>query len=205
MRKYPNIKIDHIDNVELHSEFFPFIDEYIEKRILKILKNDTFAPLRNNYSNNSVQKSRSLKIIEKIGKVLSIISSFAIILLLVLIIVGMQTIGNLQITNLFTFLSFTLFGGLISIGGANLISFKSQFKAAEQSITKILQRTETCPFINIQIEHINPSFERRVPGNPQVCAKCPLCIDTDSNASDGLIHICKVYPELHQKWNEKFN
>lgn len=205
MRKYPNIKIDHIDNVELHSEFFPFIDEYIETRILRILKNDTIKPLRNNYSNESIQKSRSLKIIENIGKVLSIISSLAIIVLLVLIIVGTQTIGNLQITNLFTFLSFTLFGGLISIGGANLISFKSQFKNTEQSISEILQRKETCPFINIQVDPINPNFERRVPGNPQVCVKCPLGIDTDSSTSDGLIHICKVYPELHRKWNEKFN
>jgi hypothetical protein len=93
--------------------------------------------------------------------------------------------------------SFALIGSLLSLGGVNLLSLKSQLVENEQHLGSVSER---CPFISI----LEPKNSLRVfvsmrPGNPRFCIKCPLGIDLSSNV-EGLIHTCSVYPALHKEW-----
>ncbi len=86
--------------------------------------------------------------------------------------------------------SVALVGSFISFGGVSLASIKAQ-------VGRVAAGAGTCPFLRIRSQ---ANDDLRRPGNPYVCVKCPLGIDIASDRPGGLIHVCSVYPEIHQEW-----
>ena len=93
------------------------------------------------------------------------------------------------------FISLALFGSLLSAGGISLASFEGRVEAAEAKVTS---PDPSCPFETIW--EPRPGWERHRPGNPAFCNKCPLGIDRSSSVETGLIHVCRVYDDMHRKW-----
>lgn len=145
------------------------------------------------------EESNFLKSLDYVSRGVSILSGIAVIVFVALLLSGQSTIGNVQIGTLLTILSFTLVGGLISIGGVKMFSINASLRKAKERIERIVTTAGGCPFLYI---FVGQPTELRRPGNPYFCVKCPLGIDIDSSREGGLIHICKVYPALHRQWKE---
>jgi hypothetical protein len=67
------------------------------------------------------------------------------------------------------------------------------------SLRRVLAATTGCPFVPL---FSGAATETRRPGDPMVCLKCPLGVDTSSNVEGGLMHHCRVYLLHHTQWLE---
>jgi hypothetical protein len=203
MYKKPlTIKIDNIDKIGIYSSdpilSLKSIKEIISEEIRNELKDQTNS-LKSKYFNAD---PKSLKFLDIISKVITILSSIGIITFIIMLLIGKQDIGSIKVSSLLTIISFTLVGGFISIGGVKLFSINASLRKNNSRIDKYLKEGEFCPFLNVfdNQPHDN-NWKTHRPGNPDFCIKCPLSIDTISDKERGfLIHNCNSYNQLHNSW-----
>lgn len=145
-------------------------------------------------------ESRRSLWIKNLDKILRYITPVLIVLVIAFTIWTWVSSGNAPsfVSLSAKVFSFALIGSLLSLGGVNLLSLKTQLVENEQGLLNVL--SPRCPFISILDNQVENVFATRRPGNPQFCIKCPLGIDIDSSRPDGLIHSCTVYPALHREW-----
>ena len=91
-------------------------------------------------------KTRFQSIVEITGKIISIISGVAVVVFVVLLWLGITTIGEIQIGKLFTVFSFTLFSSLISIGGVRMFTLSASLRKANEKIENYIIQNGGCPF-----------------------------------------------------------
>lgn len=189
--KRPSIKIDKIENLEINYPYNPEFDD----QILKNFYQDSLdSPLEDD------SDSKLLKVWDYASKIVSVLTGLASIFFLIFLWTGNTSLGTLKVDSLLTVFSFAFVGSLISIGGVNIFSINASLRKEKEKIKKYVRSVKGCPFVPI-IE-IKPNHELRQPGNPRFCYKCPLGIDISSDQEGGLIHNCKVYLDLHNKWKE---
>lgn len=152
-------------------------------------------------SENEREEPILLKILDYISRGVSILSGIAVIVFIVLLWSGQTHIGSVQIGTLLTILSFTLVGGLISIGGVKMFSINANLRKTKDRIERVTTTAVGCPFLPIFAEQ-STELELRRPGNPYVCIKCPLGVDISPGIEGGLINTCSVYSSLHNQWKE---
>jgi hypothetical protein len=195
----PQIHIDKVDNIEIHPHLHPFLEELVIDLIRKTTHGELPALSRwptKEKSPLETEPSKANRILDTIGKVVSIVSALAIFVFIILLWLGQSTLASVNITNLLSIVSVTLIGGLVSVGGVRIFSFQASLRRMQQ----IVQAQVGCPFVPLPLgSHRRNNGDYR-PGNPQFCVKCPLGIDISSNHPDGLVHNCRVYPELHKEW-----
>jgi len=195
--KQPNLHIDKVENIEINTRLHPFLEEefyhYIKERQHGRLL-DGWPVVPSTQLPTETKENVSLKVLDYGGKLVSILSGIAVITFVVLLWSGRTAIGSVQIGTLLTVISFTLVGGLISIGGVKMFSFTANLRKAKE---KIERSTAGCPFVPLFL-----GSDLKRPGNPYFCVQCPLGIDTSSNVEGGLIHVCSVYLPLHNQWKQ---
>lgn len=145
-------------------------------------------------SKNSLAKSAWISYLQIFLTIIAALSSLAMI---VVAIWQWRDGSNLPpiISASMKVFSFALIGSLLSLGGINIFSLKSEIKSVSQSN----QNIEKCPYIDIG--NFDEEDLHR-PGNPRFCMRCPLAIDLSSAVQGGLIHKCVVYPALHAQWKD---
>lgn len=200
----PSVRIDKVERVEISTPFHLLWEEALVEYLKARRQGIPYAvwPLAQTFqlpSESEDEETGLLKTLDYASKVVSVLSGTAVIVFVALLWSGQATIGNIQVGTLLTILSFTLVGGLISIGGVKMFSINASLRKAKERIERVVTTAGGCPFLVI---FAGQPTELRRPGNPYFCAKCPLGIDIDSSKEGGLIHICSVYPTLHRQWKE---
>ena len=118
-----------------------------------------------------------LRILDYFSKGISAFCGIGFVALIILIWIGQVTIGNVQITTLLTVMSFTLVGGIISIGGVKLFSINANLRRAKEKVTQMVSSIGGCPFVNVADEEtkqqygIINSYEIR---GKEFCSGCRL-------------------------------
>ena len=137
-------------------------------------------------------EQRWLKMVEVAGKILSVLSGIAIIVFVSLLTAGKAQIGNLQVENLLPILSFTLIGGLLSIGGVNILSVNASLRQVRQQLVEVRRSISGgCPFALIVDDKAKEEFGVKGPfeiTDEHFCARCHLRDHKDGQA------ICTVSP-----------
>ncbi len=197
--KTPNIKIEKIGNVEINPHYHPIFEKIAYDTFQKFIEKENKLHQVQSLSDQKVKKTKFLKTIDLLGKIISIISGIAIVVFVIFLLAGKTSIGSVQVSTLLTVISFTLIGGIISIGGVQMFSFNASLRKSENKIREHLNRNLECPFDRI-LKTDNPNWHNRQPGNPDFCMRCPLGIDISGNVEGGLIHVCKVYMNYHKRW-----
>jgi hypothetical protein len=201
--KRPSVQIDKVEKIEINSSLDPFMERLIIEHHESRRQVPPYFWQPYHYPSNPVQsesedeKSTVLSHLDNFSKGVSILSGIAVIVFVVILISGQTSIGNVQVEKLLTILSFTLVGGLVSIGGVKMFSINASLRKAKDKIERVITAERGCPFMNLFDEQYD---NLRRPGNPKFCIKCPLGIDLDSRLNKGLIHMCSVYPILHLQW-----
>jgi hypothetical protein len=195
--KQPSLHIDKVENLEINTRLHPFWEEefyhYLKARQRgRLLDGWPVVPMPQ--PPTEIKEKVWLKFLDYGGKIVSILSGIAVIAFVVLLWLGRTAIGSVQIGTLLTVISFTLVGGLISIGGVKMFSITANLRKAKE---KIERSTAGCPFVPLFL-----GSDLKRPGNPNFCIKCPLGIDRSSNVEGGLIHVCTVYLPLHNQWKQ---
>ncbi|MCL3782730.1 hypothetical protein EMN47_20275 [Prolixibacteraceae bacterium JC049] len=199
----PNIKIDKIDKIEVNPHYHPFFEKVARDIFYDLLKKERNKESANSdYHDFKKPKSRLLKNIDIISKVVSILSGLGVIVFVIFLFAGKTSIGAVQVSTLLTVISFTLIGGIVSIGGVQMFSFNASLRKNQVNLEKLLKEKTSCPFENL-VFNDNPNWKDYEPGNPRFCSKCPLGIDMTSEDRGGLIHVCKVYHKHHRNWISK--
>ena len=201
--KFPNIRIDRVDNIEIYSPNEPYIEKTLYRIVKELIKKDLID--KEDLLFKDVLKSngsKSLKIIDLISKAITIVSGIGITVFIILLFFGVRSIGTIQVSSLLTVISFTLVSGFISIGGVKLFNFNASLRKNEFKVDKYLNEIAICPFQRVFKLHTNNSnWKNHKPGNPDFCIKCPLAIDTIDDKERGfLIHNCSIYKQLHDSW-----
>ena len=202
--KTPAVRIDKIERVEISTPFHPLWEEIVFDYLKARWQGSTYTvwpiaqPLQLP-SESEKEESVLLKTLDYISRGVSILSGIAVIVFVALLWSGQTAIGSVQIGTLLTILSFTLVGGLISIGGVKMFSINASLRKAKDRIERVITTAAGCPFLVILAGQPTELYR---PGNPYFCMKCPLIIDRDSAKEGGLIHICSVYLTLHRQWKE---
>jgi hypothetical protein len=186
-------KIDKIDRVDVNVPFYPILADIIVDRLAEYYQRTTpqftASPLT-----RTKFEPQWLKIVEAAGKILSVLSGIAIIVFISLLIAGKAQIGSLQVTNLLTIMSFTLIGGLLSIGGVNVFSIKASLRRAQQQLVQVISTSGGCPFALIADEEAKRRFGVRglfEIGDKGFCDRCQL-VDHHGRT------ICKVSPHYRE-------
>ncbi len=195
MRWRPSIRIDKVDNLEVSFPPGPFRERAI-RAFLRSFEASVHDALPAGISRTEPPPTNSpwVNRIEIGAKLASIISGIAAAVFVGLLWAGQTSIGGISIKNALTILSVALVGGLVSVGGVKLFSINA-------SLRRAIAAASDCPFIPIFQRAIDTDGLRQ-PGNPYVCQKCPLGVDTNSNVPGGLMHNCRVYPIHHARWLE---
>jgi hypothetical protein len=186
-----------VENIEINTRLHPLFEEefyrYVKTRQQgRLLDGWPVVPVPQ--PPTEVKENAWVKVLDYGGKIVSILSGIAVISFVMLLWSGRTAIGSVQIGTLLTVISFTLVGGLISIGGVKMFTITANLRKAKE---KIERSTAACPFVPL---FLGSDLHR--PGNPDFCRKCPLGIDKSSNAEGGLIHVCSVYLPLHNQWKQ---
>ncbi len=189
----PTVSINKIDRVDVNVPFHPILKDMIADRLVEHYRKDipqfTDFPITAISEEQKVEP-RWLKIVEVAGKILSVLSGIAIIVFVSLLIVGKAQIGTLQVTNSLAIVSFTLIGGLLSIGGVNVFSINASLRRAQQQLVQVRSASGGCPFALIADEESKLRFGVRGPfkiGDKGFCDRCQL-VDHHGRT------ICKVSP-----------
>jgi len=203
MSKKPlTIKIDNIDNIGIYSSDPSFNIKSIKEIISEEIRTEIRDQMNFVKSNNLNVEPKSLKILDILGKIITIVSGIGIITFIIMLLAGQQDIGSIKVTSLLTIISFTLVGGFISIGGVKLFSINASLRKNNSRIDKYLKEGELCPFLSVfNNQSLDNNWKSYRPGNPDFCLKCPLGLDTISDRERGfLIHNCISYNQLHKVW-----
>lgn len=199
----PNIKIDRVDKIEVNPNYHPFFEKIARDIFSDLIKKETDKSNEiSDIKAHRTEKSKWLKNIDIVSKVVSILSGLGVIVFVIFLFSGKTSIGSVQVSTLLTIISFTLIGGIVSIGGVQMFSFNASLRKNQINFEKLIKEKIGCPFEHL-LENNNPNWENYEPGNPRFCAKCPLGIDTISEEQGGLIHVCKVFNNHFSNWKLK--
>ena len=195
--KQAPLHIDKVENIEINTRMHPFWEEEFYHYIKAHQQGrplDGWPVVPAPQLTTETKENVWLKSLDYGGKIVSILSGIAVIAFVALMWAGRTAIGSVQIGTLLTVISFTLVGGLISIGGVKMFSITANLRRAKE---KIERSTAGCPFVPLFL-----GSDLKRPGNPYFCVQCPLGIDTSSSVEGGLIHVCSVYLPLHNQWKQ---
>ena len=198
--KTPNIKIEKIDKIEINPDFHPFFEKLTRDIFYDLLKKENKKQVKNFDHQHLINpKSILLKNIDLISKIVSMLSGLGVIVFVVFLFAGKTSIGSVEVSTLLTVNSFTLIGGIVSIGGVKMFSFNASLRKNQTNIENLSKEKTVCPFENL-VDNSNPNCKDYKPGNPLFCKKCPLGIDMTGEDRGGLINVCKVYKEHLRNW-----
>ncbi len=178
--KYPSISIKKIDNVTVDGFHHPFYEELIIKRINKILDEkisnhaNKLPALEETDTSNGNWLLRNLG---NIGKIVSLISAIGILTFITLLVFGITNVASIQITNLLSIVSFTLFGGLVSVGGFNILSINANLRKTNNELLKYVGVSEGCPFAQIVDEDAKQKYgiiSSKEIHSKEFCSGCQL-------------------------------
>ena len=161
--KTPRIQVDKIEHLDITIPFHPYMEH---------LLSDYLHHLRSHRPDNVIYKtpayllqkeepetsSTFLRILDYFSKGISVFCGIVFIALIILIWIGQVTIGNVQITTLLTVMSFTLVGGIISIGGVKLFSINANLRRAKEKVTQMVSSIGGCPFVNVVDEETKQRY-----------------------------------------------
>ncbi len=202
----PKIQIENVEKVEIDLHSHPLW----ERAVYEYLRSGhqefppSFATSLDPAQiarEHDKEDSRFFRALDYISKGISILSGVAVIVFVALLFFGQTIIGSIQVTSLLTVLSFTLVGGLISVGGVKMFSIDASLRKAKEKMERVVITIGGCPF---QFIYAGQPTELDRPGNPEFCQRCPLSRGPDQNLKvDGYLkHNCKVYLALYRKWVE---
>lgn len=191
----PNIKIEKIDKIEINPDYHPFFEKLTRDIFYDLLKKED-KKHKEKFGHQKLKnpKSKLLKNIDLISKIVSLFSGVGVIAFVVFLFAGKTSIGSVEVSTLLTIISFTLIGGIVSIGGVQMFSFNASLRRNKVNLENLIKEKVGCPFDNL-VDNSNPNYKDYKPGNPQFCMKCPLGIDRTGDNRMGLINVCKVYKE----------
>ena len=132
-KQRPTILIENVETLNVTLSDLAHVETNVDS-VTKIP--DTQKPKKPPLS------ERIYQVLDVLAKLVSVLTGISLIVLLVLIFLNVRQIGNLEISNLLTIISFTFIGGIFSIGGLNLINLQANLKKQKSVIDK-LGREET--------------------------------------------------------------
>ena len=148
-----SIRIDKIENLELsYGDNHPFFEKMLLYHLkeFKDINSSPYLPFDISVGHRNINKNNSVwQVFDWISKFLSIISGIGVFIFVVMLLSGKATLGHLQISSLLTIFSFTLFGGLISIGGVKMFSISANFRKAQEQLRNLITASEGCPYITV--------------------------------------------------------
>jgi hypothetical protein len=183
-----SIQIDHVDRISIDGSFHPLLYELFQE-FLKSSKHSGL-PSRRGSPSLSRDKSTWVRRLDLLGKVVSGLSGFAVIVFIILLWTGRATVGSINIKNLLNIFSFTLIWGFISIGGVKMFSINANLRKARDRIQEIVTTTGGCPFVQVIDEDARTRYSIRSPfeiGSIDFCRGCHL-VDQGGRTN------CKVSP-----------
>jgi len=158
--RIPSIQIDKVERIEINSPLSPIGAEVLLDYFRKRRRSIPYAvwPFTQAFSLPAEVEEKEpglLKTLDYVSRGVSILSGIAVIVFVALLLSGQTIIGNVQIGTLLTVLSFTLVGGLISIGGIKMFSINASLRKAREKIERVVTAAGGCPFLYIFIGQPN--------------------------------------------------
>lgn len=180
------------EDVEMKRSDFPVNIENAEKVEINFFNHPDFADNNSNLnqkkiyklfdkSESTISRTKFEKSLEITGKIFSIISGIAIIIFIALLLLGKTEIGQVNISNLLTIFSFTLIGGLISVGGVKIFSISASLRKTKEQVEKHLFSYGGCPFVYIIDEKTKLKYQINNPFEINDKAFCNGCFMVDHN------------------------
>ena len=194
------IHIDEIEKVEIHLPYHhpAHMDKYLD--LMERCLSGAASPVK---AATKPAKAGWVKALDLASKIISIVSGLAIVVFLILLIAGVSKVGNIQTDSILTIFGFTLFGGLFSVGGAELFSLSLNLRKAEQ---KISDYESGCPFVPILEPKYREVFSvdsaTVIHGYSDFCGGCPFG-PKDYIDRDQLPARCRIYNENFYRAHEK--
>ena len=167
-----------------------------------------------NKNERAVKKDKLYNGLDVAGKVIAVLSGLSIFVMIILILTGILTIGSISISNLFTVFSFTLFSGLISIGGAKIFSINASLKNKIDTDSAKLKQLidnyiaehvivshEICPFVFLADDEARKKYginsNNEIAKIGEWCFSRPACPMIDKNGKV----ICKIAQDADGRTN----
>jgi len=193
--KTPSVRIDKVERVEISTPFHPLWEEVLLEYLKARRQGIPYAiwPFVQAFqlpSESEDEETGLLKTLDYASKAVSVLSGVAVIVFVALLWSGQATIGNIQIGTLLTILSFTLVGGLISIGGVKMFSINASLRKAKERIERVVTTAGGCPFASIVDDEARRRYDVISPfkiGRREFCNGCHL-IDHNGRT------VCRVSP-----------
>ena len=191
------VTIHNIDQLDVDVPFHPILADMIADRLIEHYKK-TIPQIATSaiptVSEEQKFEPRWLKVVEVAGKILSVLSGIVMIVFVSLLIAGEDQIGTLQVTNLLAIVSFTLIGGLLSIGGVNVFSINASLRRTQQQLVRSISEGG-CPFALIADEEAKQRFGVKGPLEITDEGFCDRCQLVDHHGRT----ICKVSPKYMER------
>lgn len=191
--------IHKIDQLDVDVPFHPILADTIADRLIEHYKK-TIPQIATSaiptVSEKQKFEPRWLKVVEVAGKILSVLSGIVMIVFVSLLITGKDQIGTLQVTNILAIVSFTLIGGLLSIGGVNVFSINASLRRTQQQLVQVRSISAgVCPFALIADEESKQKFGVKGPLEITDEGFCRGCQLVDHHGRT----ICKVSPMYRKR------
>jgi hypothetical protein len=191
----PSLRIDRIEKVEITTPFHPFWEKILADHLSHVRKElenqrDRSIQLYPSPESESDRPTAMLRFLDALGKIVSIVSGLAVITFVILVWAGKSTIGTVQIGTLLTVVSFTLIGGLVSIGGVKMFSINAHLRRARDRIERVFHTSTGCPFVSVVDDQAVRDFDLAGPlkvGSQDFCQGCHL-VDLRGRT------VCKISP-----------
>jgi hypothetical protein len=179
----PLIRIDNVDNIDIDTPFHPLFYRLIRDLIKSSSdrgespsnRQDTFKGI--DIPPRKDQVSYWINTLDLVGKFATILSGVAILVFVILLFSGRTTLGHISVGTLLTVVSFTLIGGLISIGGVHLFSFNASLRKARDQVDRYIHSVGGCPFVYVIDNEARTAYDIGGPFkivNPDFCRGCRL-------------------------------
>ena len=189
--KKPTIIIERIDNLRVDG-YHPY---HYEKLFEKMMYYEKIMNKKKTNTKNSNQKrdSKFCKVLDIFGKIVSIIAMGGILVFVILLILRISEIGQVNIGNLLSIFTFTLFGGIISIGGVKLFSLSANFNKIKSDLSNKFEYFGGCPFVYVIDDEAKQKYDIESPfkiGERDFCNRCKL-VDLNGRT------VCKINPHYN--------
>ena len=183
MDKNLPVNIENAENVEINIFNSPSMSTTSKDISTKTKESKDSA-------DTSGAKSKFQSVVETIGKIVSIISGLAVLVFVVLLWSGITTIGFLQIGNMLTVFSFTLFSSLISIGGVRIFTLTASLRKANEKIERYKVENGGCPFYYVVDDATKLKYQAESAYKINDKQWCRGCFMVDHNGRTD----CKISP-----------
>ena len=191
--KQPSVTIEKVENIEVSFPFHPFYEEILMHYLKRAPYPDRppFFPFEIPTGKPpEEEKSIWTKRLNSLSTLVSIISGIAVIVFVILLYTGTATIGSLNVGNLLAIFSFTMFGGLISVGGVKMFSITANLRKAQQQLQRVMTSSGGCPYVAVVDEETKQKYSIKSAfeiGSKDFCSRCQL---VDHNGRT----VCRVSP-----------